>query len=56
MHPLTSDPELATYFVAHVDPEGLDGVIETLAGCDGVEGAYPKPRGEPPERTVGDAR
>jgi hypothetical protein len=56
LHPSTSDPELASYLVAHVDPAAVDRVIERLVACDGVEGAYAKPAGEPPEGRVHDAQ
>jgi hypothetical protein len=49
LHPSASDPELSTYFVVHVDPVSRQRVVEQLLGLDGVEGAYAKPRGEPPE-------
>jgi hypothetical protein len=48
LHPSTSDPELSSYFIAHVEPTAVNTVVERLLGCDGVEGAYPKPKGEPP--------
>jgi hypothetical protein len=50
LHPSTSDRELATYFVARVDRDALDAVVARLLGCEGIEGAYAKPPGEPPER------
>jgi hypothetical protein len=49
LHPLTSDPELASYTVARVDPADAATVIEQLSGVDGVDGVYTKPRGEPPQ-------
>ena len=49
LHPSTSDPNLATYAVTHVDPGGVERLVQQLNRCDGVEGAYAKPRGEPPE-------
>jgi hypothetical protein len=55
LHPSTSDPELASYLVAHVDPAAADRVIERLVECEGVEGAYAKPAGQPPEGRVHDA-
>lgn len=55
LHPSTSDPELASYLVAHVDPAAVDRVIERLVECEGVEGAYAKPAGQPPEGRVHDA-
>jgi hypothetical protein len=48
LHPSTLDPELATYFITHVDPAALSGILEQLLKCEGVDGAYPKPRGEVP--------
>jgi hypothetical protein len=48
LHPGTSDPELATYAVAHVSSDTAEAIIADLRNCDGVEGAYAKPRGEPP--------
>jgi hypothetical protein len=49
LHPSTSDPELASYYIARVDPSALDGVIQHLFACKGVEGAYAKPQGEEPK-------
>jgi hypothetical protein len=48
LHPGTSDPNLATFAVAHVSPEHAQTVVRKLMECDGVEGAYAKPPGEPP--------
>ena len=48
LYPSTSDPELSTYFIAHVDQAVSSSVVEQLLACEGVEGAYAKPRGEPP--------
>jgi hypothetical protein len=56
LHPSTSDPELASYLVAQVDPAAIDRVIEQLVACDGVEGAYTKPAGAPPEGSEHHAR
>lgn len=50
LHPSTSDLDLATYFVADVEGSVLDRTLDRLRRCAGVEGAYAKPRGEPPER------
>ena len=50
LHPSSTDPELASYLVGYVETAALEGVLERLRRCDGVEGAYAKPRGEPPER------
>ena len=52
LHPGTSDPELASYLVGQVDPEGARGVAERLMRVDGVESAYVKPGGAPPERST----
>ena len=40
--------ELDGFLVGHVDPGSAHGVVERLLACPGVEGAYVKPRGEPP--------
>jgi hypothetical protein len=48
LHPSSSDPELATYAVTHVDEADAQTVISQLNDCDGIEGAYVKPRGAPP--------
>jgi hypothetical protein len=48
LHPGTSDPNLATFAVAHVRPDDAQTVVRQLMQCDGVEGAYAKPPGEPP--------
>jgi len=48
LHPGTSDPELATYFVAHVEAAASEAVLKELLRCGEIEGAYAKPRGEPP--------
>jgi hypothetical protein len=53
MHPFATDHSvggLGTYFMARVDTAALDTVVERLLSCDGVEGAYPKEPGAPPER------
>ena len=52
LHPSTSDPDLAAYAVARVDPAAANAVVEQLLGCDGVEGAYAKAPGTPPERSA----
>jgi hypothetical protein len=49
LHPSATDPDLASYAVAQVDPVAANSVVEQLRRCDGVEGAYAKPQGEPPE-------
>ena len=43
-----SGPESGVYFTGMVNPAVLDSAIEQLLRCDGVEGAYAKPRGEAP--------
>jgi hypothetical protein len=48
LHPSTSDSELSTYFHTHVDPAALDLTLEKLRECEGVDGAYAKPRGDIP--------
>ena len=50
LHPSTADSELSTYFATQVDAAAVDRVVERLLACEGVEGAYRKPRGEPPRR------
>jgi len=52
LFPETSDLELAAYFVAHVEPAAVKGVMQQLLGCDGVEEAYVKPKGVAPERRI----
>ena len=49
LHPTTSDPALATYFLVRVDAASRHSVVEQLLDLDGVEGAYAKPRGQPSE-------
>jgi hypothetical protein len=56
LHPATSDPDLATYAVARVDPAEANVVAEQLRRCAGVEAAYAKARGAPPERRTHHAR
>ena len=51
LHPGTSDPELATYFVAHAEAAASAAILKELLRCGDIEGAYAKPRGEPPERS-----
>jgi hypothetical protein len=51
LHPSTSDSELASYFRAFVNTATVQPTVERLLRCEAVEGAYPKPRGEAPERT-----
>ncbi len=52
LHPSTSDPDLASYAVAHVNPLEAEAVVDQLLRCNGVEGAYAKPPGAPPERSA----
>jgi hypothetical protein len=49
LHQSTSESELATYLVAHVDPAKIETVVKQMLTCEGVESAYIKPRGEPPQ-------
>lgn len=48
LHQSTSESELATYFIAHVDPAKIEHIVEQLLACEGVDSAYAKPRGKPP--------
>ena len=48
LHPAAADRELATYFVARVEPHAVDDVIARFRACAGVEAAYAKPSAEPP--------
>ena len=48
LHETTSDPELASYLVAHVAPSAVPVMIAELLACRGVDAAYAKPPGEPP--------
>jgi hypothetical protein len=48
LYPDVSDPELATWYVTHVDSARSKAVVEQLLGCNEIEGAYTKPRGEAP--------
>jgi hypothetical protein len=48
LHPASSDRELATWFVARVEPHAVDDVIARFRSCAGVEAAYAKPSAEPP--------
>ena len=50
LHPDTTDSELASYLTTRVDAAGAEEVAARLRACPGVEGAYPKPAGEPPGR------
>jgi hypothetical protein len=49
LHPSTTDPELATYAVVHVNPADANAMVDQLTAIDGVEGVYTKPQGKPPE-------
>jgi hypothetical protein len=44
----SSRSELDGFLVGRVDAGSAHGVVERLLACPGVEGAYVKPRGEPP--------
>jgi hypothetical protein len=48
LHPAISDQELATYAVTHVSWDAAASVADQLRHCDGIEGAYIEPAGEPP--------
>jgi len=48
LHQSTPESELATYFIAHVDPAKIENIVEQLLACEGVESAYAKPPSEPP--------
>ena len=48
LHPESTDPELATYAVTHVDEADAESILQQLTQWQEVEGAYAKPRGEPP--------
>jgi hypothetical protein len=50
LHPGTTDRELASYFVASVDSDQAERITSGLRRCPGVDAAYVKPAGEPPER------
>lgn len=50
LHPGTTDRDLASYFVTSVEAPALDDVLARLRRCPGVDGAYTKPAGAPPER------
>jgi hypothetical protein len=54
LHPSATDPELASYAVAHVDEAAAEDVIGQLLHFDGVEAAYAKAPGTPPERSARD--
>jgi hypothetical protein len=56
LHPSATDPELASYAVAHVDEAAAEDVIGELLRFDGVEAAYAKAPGTPPERSTQDVR
>jgi hypothetical protein len=48
--------ELGTYHVALVTPETAARAIERLQQCDGVEAAFTKSRGEPPNGRMQDGK
>jgi hypothetical protein len=48
LHPATADRDLASYYVARVEPQAVDGVLARFLACAGVEAAYAKPAAEPP--------
>lgn len=48
LHPAAGDPELASWFVARVEPDAVDDVVARFRSCAGVEAAYAKPSAEPP--------
>lgn len=48
LHPATSDPDLASYYVARVEPQAVDVVLARFLACAGVDAAYLKPAAEPP--------
>jgi hypothetical protein len=48
LHPASSDRELATWFIARVEPDAVDDVLARFRSCAGVEAAYAKPSAEPP--------
>ena len=48
LHPGTTDPDLASYYVARVESQVVDSVLARFLACAGVEAAYLKPAAEPP--------
>ena len=50
LHPGTADPDLASYYVARVEPIAVDDTIARLRRCPGVDAVYAKPAAEPPGR------
>ena len=52
LHGETSDPELASYFVASVASHTADALAARLRSCPGVEAAYAKPAGAPPDERM----
>jgi hypothetical protein len=52
LHGGTSDPELASYYVASVAPHTADALAARLRACPGVEAAYAKPAGAPPDERM----
>ena len=53
LHPATDEPELDSYLMGRVEADA-DTIAERLLHCDGVEAAYAKPPGAPPERSADD--
>jgi hypothetical protein len=52
LHGETSDPELASYFVASVPSHTADVLAARLRTCPGVAAAYAKPAGAPPDERM----
>jgi hypothetical protein len=52
LHGETSDPELSSYFVASVAPDAADALVARLRACPGVDAAYTKPVGAPPDERM----
>jgi hypothetical protein len=48
LHPATADRDLASYYLARVEPARVDDVVARFRACTGVEAAYAKPSAEPP--------
>jgi hypothetical protein len=49
IHPHTSDPDLARFFVVEVaEVVATDQVVDDLMACDAIESATAKPPDEPP--------
>lgn len=47
-HAGVEDAQLATYFTVMAPDKEATAITQRLGACDGVEGAYTKPAGEPP--------